>query len=624
MTVRTRLAPLADRAAGLVGPRVPATSPVGRRLRTLHRRLVPVPERPIARVIAEYARAHPTATFVQIGAHDGTQLDPLQDAIRTSGWTGVMVEPVPYVFDRLRANNVGNDRVSLANVAIADEDGTRDFHHLAQAEDGAVWKWYDALGSFRRDVVLSHRHLIPDIEDRLVTVPVPCRTFESLCREHGLEHVDVVQIDTEGYDREVLELIDLDRFGVGLVMFENLHLAADDHDACRRRLHDHGFETIADGMDTLALRRDAATQPRLARAWRAARKQPDPADRPAPVSVKRRARTVLERVIRPFGYELQPVGAAAPAADDGFTAALVDQRTPLPPGAEADLRSDHPRLAELRAAYDALDWPVVVHSRWQPEHFEHWLDLRFFRGDNFYVWHYRESRRISELKFFVFLQYVAARDEAGLLDRLTEDGAFGCWTYEFPGHPRCSRDLLDAVNELSFLDRQLGLLGQEQLRVLDIGAGYGRLAHRTAGAVAGLADYCCVDAVAPSTFLCEYYTRQRGVAPPVRVVPLPDVPQTEGPFDIAFNVHSFSECTYDAIAWWVATLERLAVPRLFLVPNEPSGFLSLERDGSRRDYLPLLEAAGYRLTVDEHVFDDEAVRLLLDVHDRHCLFERAG
>jgi hypothetical protein len=304
---------------------------------------------------------------------------------------------------------------------------------------------------------------------------------------------------------------------------------------------------------------------------------------------------------------------------------LVDRSLPLPAGAYDFLCPDNPQLVNLRATYDRLGWPASMHSRWESTNFVHWLDLRYFRGDNAYVWHYRESPRVSRLKFFTFLQYAMKNDHLHLLDQLDEDGAFGCFAYSFPGYPTCSRDLLDSVSELSFLDRHLSLASRHAVRILDVGAGYGRLAHRAAVAFPGLLDYCCVDAVAESTFLCDYYTRFRGVAPPVRVTPLTEVPALKtGNFDLAVNVHSFSECTREAIAWWVDELARLQVPTLFIVPNEKTGFLSLENDGNRLDYSTVLEDAGYRLKVEEPMFVDESVQTLMDVHDRYCLFERVG
>ena len=286
-------------------------------------------------------------------------------------------------------------------------------------------------------------------------------------------------------------------------------------------------------------------------------------------------------------------------------------------------RADDPRLRELRDRYAALDWPVVSHSRWRREHVAGFLDVARFRGETLIMWHYRESRRISELKYFVWHTYLRGRVTPEWFELLREDGAFGCWTFEFPGHGRVSRDLLDSMNELWFLERHLGLSARDRLRVLDIGAGYGRLAHRMAAVAPGLRDYACTDAVPESTFVCEHYLRHRGVSPPARVVELPDVPSlAPGSFDVAVNVHSFSECTRAAVEWWADEIARLEVPFVFLVPNEPDGFLTVEDDWSRRDYGDVLTSRGYRIVADEHAFDDPAVRRLVDVHDRYYLLAR--
>lgn len=298
---------------------------------------------------------------------------------------------------------------------------------------------------------------------------------------------------------------------------------------------------------------------------------------------------------------------------------------PLPPGAEEELRSDHPRLVDLRKRYACLDLPALDASRWNDHAVQGFLDLRWFRGETLITWHYRELPRISALKYFVYARYVAERDSRGVLGALAEDGAFGCWTYDYPDHPTYSRDLLDSVNELSFLERQLDVLRRPGLRVLDIGAGYGRLAHRMTSALPQLADYCCVDAVPESTFLSEYYLRYRGSTPPARVVPLDEVEADLGAgqrFDLAVNVHSWSECTEAAVRWWIGLVAQLEVPWLFIVPNEPDRLLTLEADGSRRDFAPLLEKAGYRLAACEHVIDDPAVRELLRLEDRFHLYTR--
>jgi hypothetical protein len=141
-------------------------------------------------------------------------------------------------------------------------------------------------------------------------------------------------------------------------------------------------------------------------------------------------------------------------------------------------------------------------------------------------------------------------------------------------------------------------------------------------ATQGVADYCCVDAVPESTFLAEYYLAFRGCVPPARVVALTETATAlqPGSFDLAVNVHSFSECTLAAIEWWVAELVRLRVPQLFVVPNEPEGIVSREPDGSYRDAMPTFEASGYRLRAAERVIDDPAVRELVRIYDNFYLF----
>lgn len=335
-------------------------------------------------------------------------------------------------------------------------------------------------------------------------------------------------------------------------------------------------------------------------------------------------RTKVADSIRRFALERGVAIERLAEADRSFRTSLVDPTAPLPAGAEHDLRIDHPRLLEIRQRNAKTEPAVQTHSRWRPDAINPWLDLRYFRGDNAYVWHYRHGGlALSRLRFLLYTTEVASRDRLGLMGQCVEDGAFGCWTYDFPGHGTVSRALLDAVNELLFLDEHLGA-GARPFRALDIGAGYGRLANRAIET--GLAArYTCTDAIAESSFLCEYYLRHRGIDDRASVCLLDELDDLRpGDFDLAVNIHSWSECTRSAVEWWVEQVARLRVPDLFVVPNEAEGFLTLETDGSRTDYSDLLTAAGYELVVDRPAIPDQAIREELDLHDRHCLFRATG
>jgi FkbM family methyltransferase len=249
------------RRAGRLGKRVR-----GLRSRRLAARLAG------PRLIRAFGEAFPAAVFVEIGANDGDQHDHLRPIILERQWRGVMVEPVPYVFERLRRNYADLDRVAVENAAIADQDGHRPFFHLSPSPDYAsegLPQWYDGIGSFSRESVLDHRRLIPDIESRLVESEVPCLTFDSLCAKHGLGHIDLVLVDTEGHDYEVLRHIDFSRHQPALVIYEHYHLSESDQTDCETAIRAVGYETMSEGFDTWCLRPEA--DPALTRAWRGLR-----------------------------------------------------------------------------------------------------------------------------------------------------------------------------------------------------------------------------------------------------------------------------------------------------------------------------------------------------------------
>ena len=264
---------LLDTAAILPKRLLSRHSAAGDALRRWRHRLAGTsrPARPIERVVDAFGRVAPTATFVQIGSNDGVRFDPINRQVRTRRWTGLLVEPVPYLFERLRLHHGGSRRVTPVNVAVAAEDGTRTLYHLAEvAELGSLPPWYDAIGSFDRDVLLGHRDAIPDIEDRVRAIEVPCRTFAGLCETHGLTTVDLIHIDTEGHDWEVLQLVDLARWRPQVVLYEHLHLSPADRAAAAGKLEAAGFRLLADDMDTLAVATSLLTSGPVADAWRVA------------------------------------------------------------------------------------------------------------------------------------------------------------------------------------------------------------------------------------------------------------------------------------------------------------------------------------------------------------------
>jgi hypothetical protein len=330
----------------------------------------------------------------------------------------------------------------------------------------------------------------------------------------------------------------------------------------------------------------------------------------------------LNSLFKRYGLELVPSGVVYDwqRASSRLADLPSSKNAALPEGARPYLTPDNPRLLELRERYKAFDSRVTTPSLWTDGYVRP-QDILTFRAENAYVWQYG-GPNMHETAYALTMNYVRSIDALGLLDQLSEDELFGVLTYVFDGKV-VSRDLLDSILEIYFLERHLGLFAREKLNVLDIGAGYGRLAHRMTSAVPGLNAYLCTDGIAVSSFICEYYLSFRGLSDKARIAPLDEVEEVleAQPVDLAINIHSFSECTLEAIDWWFSLLERRRVRYVMLVPNhrdDLNGQL-LSHDG--KDFGPIIENHGYRLKAKDPKFADPIVQQCAINPTYHYLFE---
>ena len=146
------------------------------------------------------------------------------------------------------------------------------------------------------------------------------------------------------------------------------------------------------------------------------------------------------------------------------------------------------------------------------------LDEVNFRSDNVYVW---QTREYSEQNYLVSYDYASKNDQLNLLASISELGDFGVQFFSFYGK-KVSRDLIDSVIEINYLDTQLEVSKIANLSVLDIGAGYGRFAYRLISAFPN-AKVTCVDAIPISTSISKVYLKQMIESSSVQVSDLSEV-----------------------------------------------------------------------------------------------------
>jgi hypothetical protein len=298
---------------------------------------------------------------------------------------------------------------------------------------------------------------------------------------------------------------------------------------------------------------------------------------------------------------------------------------PVAPEVDAYLTRDNPRLQSLQERYGRMELPMADHSKWTPAFVARDIDLRRFRADNAYVAQYRD--RNSDSDYLLTTYYLKSIDRLGLLDRLEEDELFGVCAVSFNGERLVSRDLLDSIAEMYFIEDTIGLSERQSLTVLDIGAGYGRFAHRLTTAFPAQARAICVDGVPESTFLSEFYLRFRGVADRARTVPCDEIEDalSSERIDLATNIHAFSTCTSTSVCGWLDLIRKHEVPYLMIVPNAAghggTRLITREKDQRTIDYAPELRARGYTLVHRRPKFLASSVQACGVTPTYHYLFE---
>lgn len=206
--------------------------------------------------------------FVQIGANDGRTLDPLAAHVGRPGWRGVMVEPVPHIFEVLQQTHGSNPSIALERAAIGSRAGRRSVYHLRPDADApGLPPWRQLVGSFDREHVLREIAAVgADRAERLIErTEVETLTFRALCERHGIENPNLVMVDAEGADWEIVGSIDLHRFRPRLLVFEHKHLSPGDQRQSRARLTAAGYRLHHEGLDTWCM--DTRPRDRLSDRW---------------------------------------------------------------------------------------------------------------------------------------------------------------------------------------------------------------------------------------------------------------------------------------------------------------------------------------------------------------------
>lgn len=177
--------------------------------------------------------------YIEVGAFDGENLSTTY-ALESVGWTGLLVEPLPARFDQC-VKNRPKSRVVRAAVGARGATGSVQFEALESQIDPMA----DLASSIRLPKI--QQELAAHAQAATRKVEAPLTTLARLLDEpssppsppsHSLR-IDIAVIDVEGFERDVLDGLELERFRPRVLFVEDLTGGAET--AAAEILHSAGF-----------------------------------------------------------------------------------------------------------------------------------------------------------------------------------------------------------------------------------------------------------------------------------------------------------------------------------------------------------------------------------------------
>ncbi|MDA3972325.1 MAG: FkbM family methyltransferase [Desulfobulbaceae bacterium] len=189
--------------------------------------------------------------FVQIGANDGKRADDSYGFITKHHLHGIVVEPLRDMFDKLCENYASEPQIEKINKAIHADATTMPLYRIKK--DAGVPDWCHGIGSFSREHLLSGAKKVPNIDQYIVEEAVDCISLPELFTSSHVQHISFLQIDTEGYDFEIIKMVDFKTIKPRIIRYECSVMSKADNQACVELLSSHGYQFFDEGNDIIAV-----------------------------------------------------------------------------------------------------------------------------------------------------------------------------------------------------------------------------------------------------------------------------------------------------------------------------------------------------------------------------------
>jgi FkbM family methyltransferase len=181
-------------------------------------------EEAIRRIVASDANAF----FMEIGAWDGITCDFFYPLVKKHKISGILIEPLEDIFLKLKENYAYHNKIFFENIAVAEKDCIKPLYFILSNSQTTT----PAYASLKKEVTqegvayLQRNNILPagGSSQYILSKPVQCLSISTIIKKHKLNKIDILQIDTEGYEYEILKSTPFDKIKPRAIRCEYLNL----------------------------------------------------------------------------------------------------------------------------------------------------------------------------------------------------------------------------------------------------------------------------------------------------------------------------------------------------------------------------------------------------------------
>jgi FkbM family methyltransferase len=201
------------------------------------------------RILEKNFEINSNFSFIQVGANDGVSFDFLYDFVITRKSSGIVIEPVTDYFKELEYNYRDFYKIIKINKAVHPIEKQTTLYKISPDSLEKYPDWVKGIASFD---VEHHKKLKINSED-IIVENVEADSLMNIIMENYSKKIDYFQVDTEGFDYEVLKMLDFNITKPNIIKYESVNLKIEDQNNLSLLLKSNGYYLFKEYGDTVGI-----------------------------------------------------------------------------------------------------------------------------------------------------------------------------------------------------------------------------------------------------------------------------------------------------------------------------------------------------------------------------------